>query len=132
MPLTAGTWQANVNGQGAFLLIQAPDQNGVFSGTLAGLSISGFWDEIAQFMTFAFRPARTGFPDLSEHLAVFTGYLFRSPVNPAPGQDVTATLAGFVQVPPSDSFFVRPGLPIDGTSRRNIFGWYAQINEVVQ
>jgi hypothetical protein len=31
---------------------------------------------------------------------VFKGYLFTTPIRPSPGQDVVATLSGYVQVGP--------------------------------
>src|SRR2546430_8114365 len=60
--------------------------------------------------------------------ASFGGHLFRSPANPEPGRDVVATIAGSLHMSVGN---LSPGtFPAIGTSRRNVFGWFAQITEV--
>jgi len=111
----------NVNGQEEDFIIRSV-QDGSFNGTFSGRTIDGFWDEVSQTITFGFselRPVPT--PPFT---ALFKGYLFRTPRTPAPGRDVMVTLTGFVQV--SNSIELLPG-----TTRRNVFGWLAQITEVV-
>jgi len=128
MPLSLGTWQANVNGSECSLMIDSLDQQmNTFSGRLGLVAVTGFWNESAQIITFSFNQLPSS--DGILNVAIFTGYLFRTPINPEPGRDVVATLAGFVQ---SDALRAYSGnnLPIIATARRNIFGWYAQITEI--
>jgi hypothetical protein len=118
MPLPTGTWKLNVNGTEADFLIDSV-QEGNLAGRLFGQKAAGFWDESSQIITFMIHTGEGGgMPDI----AVFKGYLFRTPAT-QPGGDVIATLTGSVQVPkPAD--FLTPNF------RRNIFGWMAQIPEV--
>ena len=126
MPLPVGTWKAIVNGVESDFVVEAPNAEGVFQGQLFATPLRGFWDETAQKMTFTitvfFGP---GFPTI----ALFVGYLFRTPPNAAPGRDVVAHVAGSVQANVGDA---GPGVtfPTLGTSRRNVFGWFAQVTEV--
>ena len=123
MPLPTGTWKMNVNGKELDFTIQSV-QEGVFSAFLLGQSHTGFWDEVSQTITFGLTK---GQQDEVSAAAVFKGYLFRSPENPAPGRDVVATLAGSVQV----SIGSFAGANLITSSRRNVFGWFAQITEVL-
>jgi hypothetical protein len=124
MPLPTGTWKMNINGKELDFTIQSVQEGG-FSALLLGQSHAGFWDEVSQTITFGLTKAEQG--DVSGVAAVFKGYLFRSPENPAPGRDVVATLAGSVQV--SIGSFAAANLIT--SSRRNVFGWFAQITEVL-
>ena len=123
MPLPVGIWKANVNGFESPLQINAPNQSGTVTGTFSNFDFVGFWDEASQTITFLVTLAidNPGAPVV----AVFKGFLFRAP-NLVPGQDAVATLTGFVQV--------TAGNHLDGrfvaSSRRNEFGWLAQITEV--
>ena len=121
MPLPIGTWKMNINGRELDLTIESA-QEGIFNLTLLGEAQTGFWDEVSQTISFALtkQPAST-------NVALFKGYLFRTPDNPAPGRDVVATLAGSVSLNPG-SF---AGANLITSSRRNVFGWFAQITEVV-
>ena len=131
MPLPTGRWIININGREMELVIQQVVE-GVFSSILsqaepgappAELKQTGFWDEVSQTITFGLTEPSGDMPAV----AVFKGYLLRSPENPAPGRDVVATLAGSVQV----TLGAFPGLPLLSSSRRNVFGWFAQITEVI-
>lgn len=122
MPLPTGTWKMNINGKELDFTIQSV-QEGILSAFILGESHTGFWDEVSQTITFGFSKGQGG----SAAVAVFKGYLFRSPENPAPGRDVVATLAGSVQV--SIGSFAEANLIT--SSRRNVFGWFAQITEVL-
>jgi len=126
MPLPAGNWKAVVNGAEEDLAIAAPGADGVFTGTFGLAPIRGFWDEVSQRVTFTVTVFfGAGFPTI----ALFTGYLFRTPPNAAPGRDVVATIAGTVQANVGDA---GPGtFPALGTARRNVFGWLATITEVL-
>jgi hypothetical protein len=124
MPLPTGTWKMNVNGKELDFTIQSGGE--VFNGFLLGESQTGFWDEVSQTITFGFSKKTAG-PDGLAAVAVFKGYLFKSPENPAPGRDVVATLAGSVQV--NIGSFAAANLIT--SSRRNVFGWFAQITEVL-
>jgi hypothetical protein len=127
MPLPAGVWKANINGFERSLQINAPNQSGVLTVQVPGVpdvSFDGFWDEPSQTITFSFTLQwdTPGKPVV----AMFKGFLFRTPTSPAPGQDTVATLTGFVQMSTATS--LDPTLP--ATSRRNVFGWFAQITEL--
>ncbi len=113
----------NINGKELDFTIQSV-QEGIFSALLLGQSHTGFWDEVSQTITFGLTK---GQQDEVSAAAVFKGYLFRSPENPAPGRDVVATLAGSVQV----SIGSFAGASLITSSRRNVFGWFAQITEVL-
>lgn len=126
MPLPTGAWKANVNGIEAALILEAPDQNGVFAGTLFDTSFRGFWTESSQTVTFS---VLVFFGAESATVAFFSGHLFRTPPNPEPGRDVLATLAGSVQMNVGDAGPAT--FPALGTARRNVFGWFAQITEVL-
>ena len=132
MPLPIGIWTANVNGMETVLRIESLDQQGIFIGQLNNAPIRGYWEEGSQTITFT-AVAVGGF---LPNIALFKGHLFRSPPNPEPGRDVTAMLTGSIQTAMSN-FQLAPGdfdnfavLP-SGSSRRNVFGWMAQITEVV-
>ncbi len=122
MPLPTGTWKMNINGRELNFII-ASVQEGIFSASLLDGPQTGFWDEVSQTITFGFSIGQGG----TAEVAVFKGYLFRGPENPAPGRDVVATLAGSVQVSVG-SFAAANLIP---SPRRNVFGWFAQITEVV-
>jgi hypothetical protein len=124
MPLPTGIWNANINGIESPLQVNAPNQSGVLTVVFSGVEFDGYWDEVSQTITFSVTLAfdRPGKPVVG----VFKGCLFRTPPNPGPGQDVVATLAGSVQV--TTGSHQNPGLA--ATSRRNVFGWFAQVTDV--
>ena len=72
--------------------------------------------------------AEEGGGTTSPVFGIFEGYLFRTPLNPAPGRDVTATLVGSLLVSAqSVGLDVLPeAVP---SSRRFTFGWMAQLPE---
>ena len=124
MPLPTGKWKANVNGTETDLSLDAPNQQSVFLGQFLGAEFSGFWDESSQSVAFTI----TVVLPTSTVTASFEGHLFRSPANPEPGRDVVATIAGSLHMSVGN---LSPGsFPAIGTSRRNVFGWFAQITEV--
>jgi hypothetical protein len=100
-----------------------PGHEGFISGGVLGKSFRGLWDEVSQTITLT---VRVGGPDDFPTIALFKGYLFISPPNPEPGRDVVVTLSGSVQVNETGGF---PAA--SGASRRNIFGWFAQITHVL-
>lgn len=124
MPLQAGTWKINVNGsEGDLIIDAAPDVRGHFAGSVLGRTVNGFWDETTQTITFwPLMPVLLELPVV----IIFKGYLFVTPPNPEPGRDVLTTLTGFLQANNGAGF---PG--VVGDTRRNIFGWFAQITVVV-
>jgi hypothetical protein len=124
MALPTGIWNANINGFESPLQVNAPNQSGVLTVVFSSVEFDGYWDEVSQTITFALTLAL----DHPERpvVGVFKGFLFRTPPNPSPGQDVVATLAGFVQV--TTGSHQNPGL--SATSKRNVFGWFAQVTEV--
>lgn len=124
MPLSSGTWKANLNGLETVLHLNPPDPSGVISGQLINADFRGFWEESSQKLTFSVTVVFEGAVPV---IAVFTGFLLRTPPTPEPGQDVTATLTGYFQMTPSAPTIPFPAI---GTARRNIFGWFANITEV--
>lgn len=153
MPLKTGSWDININGTMGTLAIDSVGSDGSLVGRLSELgrdvSIVGFWDEVAQSISFHLLNTTpgpiivdatgqpiidpsTGMPmTMPPQLAEFRsykGYLFSTPPHPTPGQDIMLTLAGDVRVDAAAPF---NGSPINGSSRRNVFGWFAQIEEVI-
>ena len=122
MPLPTGIWKMNVNGKELDFLI-ASVQEGLLSARLFEDNQTGFWDEVSQTITFGLSQGQGGLATV----VVFKGYLYRSPENPAPGRDIVATLTGSVEV--SAGSFAAANLIT--SSRRNVFGWFAQITEVL-
>lgn len=128
MPLPYGTWKVLVNGAEGLLRIDPPDAQGIFDGRVFGSTIKGFWNEAAQKIQFS-SYAELGAGAQTPVFGIFEGYLFRSPVNPNPGQDVTVTLVGSVLV--SAQAINNNVLPeMTPSSRRSTFGWMAQIADV--
>ena len=132
MPLPTGTWKATTVGSSVDLTINAPDQMGQITGKLGAINFVDFWDEVSQKITFGVTtvdpalggtayPAGLGGVNAPLSFAVYTGYLYRS-ASVAAGQDFTATLAGTMQATKGY---------VGASSRQNVFGWFAQINEVV-
>jgi len=127
MALPYGDWTATVNGAETILHIDPPDAQGVFTGQIFGGRIKGFWNEAAQKIQFA-SYAEEGGGTTSPVFGIFEGYLFRTPLNPAPGRDVTATLVGSLFVSAqSVGLDVLP--EIVPSSRKSTFGWMAQLSE---
>ena len=126
MPLPMGIWKTNINGTEGQLNINSVDQNGNLQMMFGGENVPGFWDEVSQTITFSY--VTGGNPPINPSIALFKGYLFRTPVNAQEGEDLTAILTGFVQLSAGNSNVVF--IPFSGSSRRNIFGWMAQIHEV--
>jgi hypothetical protein len=121
MALPAGTWKTIVSGVETEFVTGSPNPQGQFVGTLFGTPFSGFWDESGQRIAFTFVIGGA-----TPETALFVGFLFRTPPNPADGQDTVATLTGTFQTTVSAP---DPRFP-SATARRNTFGWLAQITEV--
>ncbi len=139
MPLQLGTWKVNVNGLQGDLVIQSVGAKGVLSGQIFGFQVRGFWDEGSQTLTFiAQKPLQVPpevvisfTPPIEIELTqviphFFEGHLFRTPPVPEPGQDILWTLAGTVQDASGEG-----ANGVLGTARRNVFGWFAQITQVL-
>jgi hypothetical protein len=128
MPLPAGTWKANLNGTMADLTIGAVSPQGMVPVTLLTVNTQGFWNEVAQSFSIGL-VVNFGGGVGTGIVSIFEAFLFRSPPNPQAGQDVTATLAGTFRV---SAGLLSPGaFPAIPTSRREVFGWYAQLTEVL-
>ena len=128
MPLPVGTWKANVNGTVIDLKISGVDPQGLFPVNLMNVDTQGFWNEVDQSLSIGL-VLNFGGAVGQGVVAIFEGCLFRSPTNPQAGQDVTATLAGTVRVTAGATAV--GAFPATPSSRRSVFGWYAQIIEVV-
>lgn len=129
MPLPVGTWKANVNGTAADIKIGGVDPQGLFPVTLFNVNTQGFWNEVAQSLSIGLVVNFGGGGVGQGVVALFEGCLFRSPPNPQAGQDVTATLAGTFRV--TAGAVAAGAFPAVPTSRRDVFGWYAQLTEVL-
>ena len=87
----------------------------------------GFWDEAAQRLTVITTEVGPAAERASARAAlggvrVFTGYQFSTPQDQAPGQDLRWTLAGSFQASVAGA---------GASARRNVFGWFAHLTEVV-
>ena len=120
MPLPIGTWKMNVNGTELDLQIQSV-QDGNLDGMFRGAAVRGFWNEASQTITF---DVPTTSPEGKQVFTLFNGCLFRTPANPTPNQDIVATLTGFAEV--TTPIF------LPANSRRTVFGWFAQISEILR
>ena len=116
MPLLTGNWSITINGHESTLSITSISGDGRVDGLLGGAGFSGFWNEAAQMIVM----------QISGSGPILTGYLFTVPAVPPPGGDVKWNLCGYVTVAPDASnAFVNPN------SRRMIFGWRAEITQVI-
>jgi hypothetical protein len=127
MPLQLGNWIINTNGFEGELFIKEVSATGVVTGSLNVIGanpISGFWNDAAQELTFAPLATTVG----SVFPIFYKGYLFSSPpsIQLRPGQDFKSYLAGYFQMP-TETTLVSPEVP-KAHSRRNTFGWFAQID----
>jgi hypothetical protein len=130
MSLKIGDWKMNDNGaEGTLHIINVAPNSGEVSGAIDGVGqFVGVWDETSRTITLT-SPAYVVVPPVGAPPLppprIYKGFLFSTPRNPAPGQDVVWTLAGFVQI--TD---VGTAVNMGGNARRTVFGWFAQITEV--
>ena len=113
MALTTGIWNINGNGYPGQLNIVSVDSQGKLNGTVYGQPIEGFWDDISQKIMFM-RIIDASKPST---LQIYTGYLFKTPVRPRAGQNITYTLTGFFEA------FAGTG----AVAQRTLYGWYASV-----
>jgi hypothetical protein len=130
MSLKLGEWKMNDNGvEGTFHIVNVNPNSGEVAGTIDGVGeFVGVWDETSRTITLACPVSFAGLPVGAPPLPpqrVYKGFLFSTPRNPTPGQDVVWTLAGFVQFTDVGS-----AVNMGGNARRTVFGWFAQITEV--
>ena len=127
MSLKTGLWKINAAGIAFDLDIVNVDGSGLLIAVAMHIpgvpdcQLTGYYDESARKVVFGsneFGPNKPLFP-------TFEGFLFSTPITPDPGQDVLWTLVGTFKVLPNISFFVGQNF------RKNTFGWFAQINEVM-
>jgi hypothetical protein len=128
MPLSAGTWKANLNGTPVDLTIGGVDPQGLVPINLLGVNTHAFWNEVAQSLSIGLVVNFVGGAGAGI-VSIFEACLFRSPADPQAGQDVTATLAGTFRV--AGGSVAQGAFPAIPTSRRDVFGWYAQLTEVL-
>ena len=128
MPLPLGTWDCNINGSVNQMVIQQIDASGWITATIGGGTVAGFWDEVAQKITLywtGFVMPPLGVPLLIETVLsasrVLVGYLFATPTTPPAGQDINWTITGYFHA----------GIALGGSSRRDTFGWFAKITQVI-
>jgi hypothetical protein len=110
--LPLGTWEVNAGGDRGSLQIASVTRQGELRGTLFGKAIVGFWNDLAQQITFV----RILDPAEPSTTQLFTGYLFRTPGGLRGVGNATYTLAG--------SFTALAGT--GATAARAASGWYAQ------
>ena len=104
-------WNVNANSFGGTLVINQIDANdSSLQGVIFGDSIRGFWDEVAQKITFIRIPNNND----AAQSQIYTAYLFQNQNGPL---DTIFTLAGY---------FEALSAPAGGTAQRNLFGWFAQ------
>ena len=124
MPIPSGDWKGNFNGVEAPIRFNPPNAAGQITGTFSNFDFRGFWDEVGQTVVF---PVTIVFEGATPIIALFRGYMFRTPQQAEPGRDVLVSLSGHFEVTPASA--VLP-FAATGTARRNVFGWFAQIVEV--
>jgi hypothetical protein len=128
MPLPAGVWKANINGRILDMEVAQTEAGGAVRVQMQGLQLGnmnrGIWNEAAQRLVFGV----AGGPPNSPFSGSFDGYLFSTPANPEPGQDIQWTLAGsFTVLFPAAA---NPDHPATASGQRTTFGWYATYNQV--
>jgi hypothetical protein len=109
--LPIGEWQFNGNGFTGMLKISTVDGSGNVQGSVLGNSITGFWDEDAQKITFI-RIIDSKDPST---LQFHTGYMFSNGEGAGKLYTLTGSFEGF-----------------SGTgakAQRTTYGWYAQIKQ---
>jgi hypothetical protein len=124
MPLLTGQWRAFVNGLEGDLTIDSVDGNGRVSGELivpgvvnpSAQGLVGLWDEASGALTFFWLGGEV----------VFTAHHFQSSSRAEEGRDITHTLAGHCVVRAPG-----PLGTLSPTARRQQFGWFAQLTQVV-
>src|SRR5213080_4475530 len=100
MSLKIGDWKINDNGVEGTLRIIRVDENGEVVGAITGSvdgagALRGTWDETSKTLTFACPMPPVVIPQGAPPpppQQVYKGFLFSTPRNPAPGQDVVWTL----------------------------------------
>jgi hypothetical protein len=110
--LPLGTWEMNAGGDRGPLQLVSVSGQGELRGTLFGKAIIGFWNDLAQQITFV----RILDPTEPSTTQLFTGYLFRNSGGLRGVGHATYTLAG--------SFTALAGT--GATAARAASGWYAQ------
>jgi hypothetical protein len=131
MPLPEGVWTVNVNGTRGELHLSAPTAGGNIQGTLFNVQLRGLWNEISQTVNFVTEREFTQLVGGGVTLTgfaprMFRAHLFSTPPATQTGQDILWTLAGTVTDAVGES-----ANGVSGNSRRNEFGWFAQITQVV-
>jgi hypothetical protein len=150
MPLLMGDWRLFVGGTQTSLVLRDLQASGrfkvsanqrlstnLFPALPAGGSFpmdgEGFWNEVGQAISFSLTGTSAAVGNVPVTLQ-FTGYqvqpVFVAPADPA--QDLIWTLVGefrhaLAVTPPLPS----PALLPNESARRFIFGWYAQITQVI-
>jgi hypothetical protein len=131
MALILGSWKINIDGFEDVLEIQSVSADGRVEGLLFNGPCHGFWNEAAQELVLCRALDVSTLAGLGAEVAVLRGHLFGTPREPPPGQDVMWTLAGILQVTPPFTPTKKLGTKFSGTNRRNEFGWFAQLNQVI-
>jgi hypothetical protein len=141
MPLLMGTWRLFVSGVNVETRLTLSDMGPdgrfkVSSTTLSSkfgqanpfpMSGEGFWNEVGQAVSFSLTGGVAGTVPLT---LVFAGHQV-PPAVADPAQDQVWTLVGecrhaLVAVPP-----LQPQPVPDESARRSVFGWYAQITQIM-
>jgi hypothetical protein len=129
MALPRGGWSLNLNGVQSGMLLSEDAADGTLSATIFGVPLKGFWNESTQTLVFAGGEPNSFVP--VPHVGTFIGHLLRTPLDAVPGQDVVATLVGYVQVTTPSAGLAGSFGMIAGSQRRNVFGWFANRTEVI-
>ena len=111
--LPTGVWRIDGNGYLGELNIASVDNAGKITGSVYGHPIQGFWNEDQQAVTFT-RTIAANNPSATQ---IYTGYLFKTPINPVTGDEVTFTLTGSFEA------FAGTG----AVAERTLYGWVASI-----
>ena len=137
MPLIFGNWAIIVEGREGSLDLQGVDPSGNISFNLdiPGIGLSGvavmfktgYWNESSQAITLA-ATAYTALVLPPNFLGtfLFEGYLFQTPAQPQPGQDLLWTLVGHVT-----AVGIPAGSGLTTSARRHRFGWRATFSQTL-
>jgi hypothetical protein len=141
MPLLTGNWRFFVGGPDVGLAITDLQPSGNFAVS-AGLGLYaqlfppvamppnmtgfGLWNEIGQAISFTLQ---CNTPEVGRQALVFTGCQVHPAGGADPAQDLVWTLVGEFRhaLFPGQAMVLLP----DESARRSVFGWYAQIIQVM-
>jgi hypothetical protein len=135
-----GDWRLFVGGPEVLLNLSNLQAGGRFNAASADVSLrlvnnqffmggEGFWDEIGQTVSFSLNGRAPGQLPVT---VIFTGHQVAPTAAGDPAQDQIWTLVGEFRHALVGQGAALPPAPIqDESARRSVFGWYAQITQII-